>query len=372
MYPVTTQYKNKIQELERVFKATIQIQHSTGVLDLIDKDIVGGSMIYTEGSQAGEEFTVGGTVASDFTIEIMNKPEYENINFMGATIIPTIGLLLKDGQDTETYFLSAPQPSESEEGEGGERWEYVPLGRFNIDDVNRQRNTIKLKAIDNMIELDKPYSLSKLSYPATLYQIYVNICNACDVQIGTTNFPNKNHRVNIKPEENLTFRDILGYVAELSGTFARMNRTGALELIWYKSSGITLTGANRFDFKASDDVVRIKGIMAIVDDTTYLAGSDDYAIDLTDNPLLQDGYETVLPNIFNNVKDTVFTPYTSSWQGNMAIQAGDMITQIDRDEKVYNTLITKSIYKYRGKSSIEGKGLSEISKGYQGDRKSVV
>ena len=48
-------------------------------------------------------------------------------------------------------------------------------GIFHIDDVNRQRNTIQIKAIDNMINLDKPYSLSNLSYPATLYQIYVNV-----------------------------------------------------------------------------------------------------------------------------------------------------------------------------------------------------
>lgn len=106
--------------------------------------------------------------------------------------------------------------------------------------------------------------------------------------------------------------------------------------------------------------------MADSEDKTYLAGSEDYAIDLTENPLLQGGYETVLRNIFNNVKDTVFTPYTSNWQGNPALQAGDVITQIDRDGKTYNTLVTKSIFKYRGKSTLEAKGLPDISKGYKG------
>lgn len=362
MYPVTNDYKNKIKENNRIFKADIRINHSLGELNLTDKDIVLGSLICNESSQAGEEFTIGGTVASDLSVSILNKPEYDNINFMGARITATISLLIREGADA--HFIQPSQPSRF--SDSGDLWEEVPLGKFNIDEVKRLRNIIELKAIDNMANLDIPYSLSKLSYPANLYQIYVNICNVADVQVGTFDFANKDYVVQERPGGDLTLRDVLGYVAELSGTFAKFNRNGGLELKWYQSTGIELGPKNRFNFKPSDDVVQIKGIMVTVNDTTYLAGSEDYAIDLTDNPLLQGNYETVLPNIFNNVKDTVFTPYTSDWQGNPALQAGDMITQIDRDGKIYNTLITKSTYKYRGRSVLEAKGLPDISKGFKG------
>ncbi|OZV10801.1 hypothetical protein CIW83_18460 [Tissierella sp. P1] len=362
MYPVSQDFQEKIKKRSGTFETKIQIQHSKGVLDITDKELAQGTLIYTESSQAGEEFTIGSTVASDISFTILNKEEYKDINFMRATVFCNIGLLVKEGADA--HFLQPSQPSKMPRFD--EKWEYVPLGRFNIDYVNIQRNSIELKAIDNMINLDKPYSLSKLSYPATLYQIYVNACNVCDVLPGTTSFSNMHYVVKNRPDGDLTFRDVLGYVAELAGCFAKTNRNGAITLEWYKPSGITLGPANRFDFKASDDLVQIKGIMATVEDTTYLAGSEDYAIDLSENPLLQGGYETVLPNVFNNVKNTVFTPYTSNWQGNPAIQAGDIITQIDRDGKEYNTLVTKSIYKYRGRSTLEAKGLPEISKGYKG------
>ena len=102
------------------------------------------------------------------------------------------------------------------------------------------------------------------------------------------------------------------------------------------------------------------------DDVTYISGSEGYTIDLTENLLLQGDYETVLPNIYNNVKDTIFTPYTSNSKGNPAIQAGDIIKQIDKNGKEYTTIITKSVYKYRGKSTLEGKGVPQISKGYKG------
>ena len=362
MYPVTQDFLNKIKENNRVFEAKIQIQHSTGVLEITDKDLVQGTLVYTEGSQSGEEFTVGGTVASDISFTILKKPGYENINFEGATVNCNIGLLVKEGADA--HFLQPSQPSKMPGFE--EKWEYVPLGVFNIDEPIKLRNTIEIKAIDNMIKFDLPYSLSKLSYPASLYQIYVNACNVCDVLPGTVSFPNMNYIVQNRPSDELTFRDVIGYVAELAGCFAKCNRSGALEIKWYTPSGITLEPSNRFNFKPNDYEVKIKGVMATVEDTTYLAGEETYAIDLTDNPLLQGGHESVLPNIFNNIKDTTFTPYTSEWQGNPAIQAGDMITQIDIDGKVYNTLITKSTFKYRGRSSLEAKGLPEISRGYKG------
>jgi len=370
MYPVSELYKSKIKELERTFEARIQIQHSLGVLNLTDKDIVSGSLTYTESSQAGEDFTIGGTVASDIEFTILNKPEYADIEFMGATVLVSIGLELIQGMGLTYEDLKQYTYEQLKQFTYGQLrddiWEHVPLGIFNIDDVNKQRNTIQIKAIDNMINLDKPYSLSQLGYPATLFQIYVDICNICDVMVGTIDFPNKDYVVQEKPVGDYSCRDILGYIAELSGTFARMNRSGALELTWYKPTGLILTPTNRFNFKPRDDKIRITGVMATVDDTTYLAGTDEYAVDLTENPLLQGDYETVLLNIYNNIKDTEFTPFESNWQGNPAIQAGDMITQIDRDGKVFPTLVTSSTYKYRGSSTLKAEGLPMAAKGYKG------
>jgi hypothetical protein len=370
MYPVTTEFQNKIKETTRTFKLLVQIQHSTGTLELSDKDIVGGSIIFAESTQTGDNFTIGGTVASTFEFELFRKPEHDLITFEGATVIPQVGLMLSEESSevlSEVYFLNTSQPLEFET----ESYEYAPLGRFNIDEPVKSRNTIRLKAIDNMVEFDKPYSLSQLSYPANLYQIYLNACSVCDVQPGTVNFPNKDYVVQNRPEGDYTFRDIIGYVAELAGCFAKINRYGALEIKWYTSTGLTLSPANRFDFKPREDLVQIKGIMSTVTDengeeVTYLTGTDDYAVDLSDNPLLQGSYETVLPNIFDNVKDTIFTPYESRWQGNPALEAGDALTQIDRDGNILNTIVTYSSYKYRGASTLSAKGLPLRAKGYKG------
>ena len=44
----------------------------------------------------------------------------------------------------------------------------------------------------------------------------------------------------------------------------------------------------------------------------------------------------------------------------------DIITQVDRDGKPYKTLVTHSTYKYRGASTLQGKGLPVKAKGYKG------
>ncbi|HZK00327.1 MAG TPA: hypothetical protein VFC79_09975, partial [Tissierellaceae bacterium] len=62
----------------------------------------------------------------------------------------------------------------------------------------------------------------------------------------------------------------------------------------------------------------------------------------------------------------IFTPYESEIKGNPAIQSGDMIVQVDKNGKEYNTIVTKMVYKYRGRSSLEAKGLPNILKGYKG------
>ena len=371
MYPVTSLFQQKIQETTRTFKASIQVQHSAGVLTLTDEDIILGTMSIVEDSQTTSDFGVGAAVSTTFEVEIKSKrdaitgsylvdtilipvddmlrpvdwyDEYSDISFEGATVIPQISLLV-----------------------GDDVWESVPLGRFTVDEVFKGRTKIKIKALDYMVELDKPYALSALSYPATLYQIYTNICNVADVQIGTPNFINQDYLVNERPQGDYTLRDMLSFVAAASGSFARFNRLGALELCWYASSGIVLTGANRFDFQAREDVVGISGVSyTTVDDVTYVTGTDEYVVDLTDNPLVQGDLDTLLPNIYDGVKDTKFTPFESRWQGNPAAQPGDSITQIDRDGNIIDTIVTYSAYKYRGASSLAGRGLPVKAKRYSG------
>ena len=367
MYLVSDEYKTKIQELDRVFSIEIRIEHKDGTLILGDKELAQGSFNFFDGSQASDEFTVGGTVASHLEFTLVNKELYDDISFIGARVVPTIKFMLREG--VQAHFLQPSQPSKMRGSDEG--WENIPLGQFNIDIADRKRTTIDIKAIDNMINLDIPYSLSTLSYPASLWQIYVDICNVTDVTVGNTSFPNQGYMVQEKPVGDLTFRNVLGFVAELSGTFSKFNRIGELELRWYRETGVILTSKHRSSLEMSDFQIQITGVSVETDDKdvndnpiSYITGTDDYAIDLTGNELLQGNYASVLPDLLGNIEDTIFTPYTANFHGNPALESGDIITHIDVDGNVFKTLITHSKYKYRGTSVLDAKGLPNISRGF--------
>ena len=233
-------------------------------------------------------------------------------------------------------------------------------------------DVINLKAIDNMIRLGDKYSESTLSYPATLFQIYQNICSHNNLTPATTNFPNKDYVVQEKPEGDYTFRDILGFVAELSGTFAKFNRLGHLELKWYEFAGLEISPDIRYNFKVSDEVIGITGITFTIEgedeeeDIVYITGTEDYAIDISDNPLLQSDYEIVLPNILNNVEGTIFRPYETEWFGNPAIDSGDMVIHETLSGELINTIITTSTFNYGRKSKMYAKATPTVKKGFEG------
>ena len=368
MYNVTHDYKNKIIEPDRVFELDIRIEHSKGTLNLSDKDIELDSFNMIDASQPGEDFTVGGTVAKHIEFTLVDKDKYEGINFIGAKVIPTVKLFLEEAIDA--HFLQPSQPSKMLGFE--DKLEYVPLGQFNIDIASRLRTTIEVKAIDNMILLDKPYSLSTLGYPATLSRILNDACSIAGVGTPSNSFVNSDYVVSTRPTGEFTLRNIVGFVAELAGSFAKFDRTGRLKLEWYEGTDKVITKHQRVDLKLGDFQVKITGVRfdsnekdGDDNDISYIVGTDDYMIDLTGNELLQGQYNTVLPNILSKVEGVNFTPYSASWNGDPALDVGDIVTHIDLEGVEHRTVVTNLSYKYRGVSTLNAKALPNISRGFK-------
>lgn len=396
MYQVSNDFKNRIQSLTRVFTLNIEVQYldkngTTKTVTLDDTDISNGSFKHEEATQSSDEFTVGGVFGANVSFTLVNDDKFNDIDFMGARIVPTVGLLLDDNYTVYETWMDLNQYTwESmtsrawgqlikDTGLDDKLFEYVPLGTFNVDTVDEHRTTTEIRAIDDMLKLDVPYDLSKLSYPANLRQILIDLCNVGNVSQSATTFTNDDYRVLERPEGDLTLRDVLSYVAEISGSYARFNRLGSLELGWYDNNSITVTPDHRSNLVAKKHQIQITGISKTIkgegeeeEDATYLSGLEGYVIDLTDNPLLQENFQTPLINIYEKVRHTKFTPYDATWQGNPAIQAGDKVVQVSvgrelesgiiEDGETYNTIITHSVYSYRGSGEMSAKGIPNTSR----------
>ena len=95
MYPVSELYKSKIERDGRILDIKIIIDHHEGSIELTNDDLSMGSLTYNSSTQSGENFTIGGTVASDLSFAIMQNysnlvyNSNEEVNMSNQEVIPT-------------------------------------------------------------------------------------------------------------------------------------------------------------------------------------------------------------------------------------------------------------------------------------------
>lgn len=70
-------------------------------------------------------------------------------------------------------------------------------------------------------------------FPMSLHDFAQAVCSQCGVTFVTDTFANDDYNVKAFYSDNLTGRQLLGYVAEIAGSFVRATVDGEIELVWY-------------------------------------------------------------------------------------------------------------------------------------------
>lgn len=381
MVNTSEKYNKSIYKSNRKFnvKAKITLADKT-ILNISNEDIMQGGVIIEDGVSSPNSFEIGGSVIGELTLVLNNLDDkFSTYDFYGATIYIQIGLFLPD--DTV---------------------EFIPKGYYTVDDALAESSTITLTALDNMSKFDKPYSKSTLKYPATLADILRDACLCCGVSLFTQTFLNADYIVNSRPDdEKTTFREVVSWIAQLAGSFAKINYNGEFTLNWYDyscfdfndyldggnfidySSGDTANGGNFIDYSSGDiytggvfkftlppiyinkiksckiatDDITITGVKIVpVDDKTptYISGEEGYVISVEDNPLAQDNIEALTYSIGKQLNGFTFRPYTAESLSNPAAEAGDVALIIDRKGNRYKSIVSNLSFKIGDFESFSG------------------
>lgn len=114
-------------------------------------------------------------------------------------------------------------------------FEMIPIGIYNVDDYNDEDdNVINIKALDNIIKLDKDdgyYNAKELidkNGYATLGEIAQDICNKKGLELATSSFLNSDEKVSVY-DNQLKARQYMSYIAEKAEGIGIANRTGKIE-----------------------------------------------------------------------------------------------------------------------------------------------
>lgn len=231
----------------------------------------------------------------------------------------------------------------------------VPLGKFFVTEVKLDRNDkkTKIKLQDEFVRLSGAYD-SQLTYPAYTRDILSEIVRLTGITTDT-NIQLVNDQV-AKKLEKTSYREALVYLAQLSGSFVRFNRNGKLDFIKLKTTSRHITkDMYKPDGLERDEIpYRLKGIECkSADKVVYKSGLSTGNIMKLKNPWVT---QEILDRVFNEYRDFNFYPYTLSWRGDMAMEAGDWVT-VHWDENIYFNIPMLSY-----KLSFDG-GLSAHSSG---------
>lgn len=343
MYKVSQEVKNLFNK-NYIQVVDITVNGVNESFSVAENEIVQGSLSIDRYSVSNSKIEVGSAVAAELTLKLKNDDgKYDNTVFEGAEVFVKIGIKKWDAHRWENAVIH-----------------WIPCGYFTIDEPPRALSTITISALDRMILFDKTVDISKLSFPMTVADLLNKICTICGVTLATdiTRLPNKDYQITAYPEgQDLTYRTLLQWCAALTGTCAFMNYDGNLELKWYEQTDLTISPSERYNSDMQENDVAITGIyFKDAANTEYIAGTDDYCLDLSSNGLLQDNVQVVLDTLYVSLKGFSYRPYTATIKSAPYIYPMDMIHYEDAKGEVHDTIITNVMFGMNLSTSIAGKG----------------
>lgn len=288
MINMSDTFKSKIYSSERYLEANVLINNVDYRTDII-KDFNYNSSI------ASNSFTIGSTNASTFEI---------TLNELVETI--------EENQEVKPYI-------------GIIGAESIPLGVFYIKEIKRDRNakTTKIKCQDKMMYLNELYK-TDLAFPAKIRDVIQDISEKVKMEFVPTHI---SYNKEVTKPENVSYREMLSYLAQIEGCFVVFDRYGKLEFRKFNRTQEKITKNNYFlsGLVVNDVKYKLNGITADLKnkEKTILASGSAVGnqINLV-NPLMKQDY---LDEVYTYLKQFIFKPYTVNWQGNPALEVGDFI-----------------------------------------------
>lgn len=295
---------------------------------------------------------------------------------MGTAIMSNIevSLLNLDG-----YFDGFDFTSECTAKYGvmvGNSYEYVTLGVFRGDRVNRVKSRVfQYSANDRMTLFEKDASefIEGLVYPLSVYQMFQQLCEFVGVTWESATFITANARkiIETNPFDTsaYTCREILAWIAEVMCSYAVMNRDGAVKLVWFAESSYSVPKSDRFELSQSE--IRTPAIDKLEVYTSYsdmlnTSGTGDNLYTISDNPLLyaeNDDDTAALQDYADNIFASLSAfpaYYPSSFRAisNPAVECGDIITVTadDGTKLVFPVFMQTIQWSGRGKTEYENTG----------------
>lgn len=357
MYPISSAVKTM---LDNNYRQVIDIVMDTTDGDsykITESDIISGSFSIDRYSITGSRIELGTAAAAELSFRIKNyEGEWDDVTFEAAQLFVKIGVA-----DWNNY-----------EDENDIQW--IPCGYFKVDKPVKTSHIMQIEALDRMAYFDKPVDWTKVTGSFNPRTLIDRVCTVCGVLVANgssmNSLPNASYQVTLPTDKDLTYRNLIQSACMLMGVCAVINYDGQLEVKWYSapSMAITIDESKRYSHEMNENDISITGIYyAVKNDSDelveYLAGTKDYAIDISDNPLIGSNPNTVVSALGSARIGFTYRPLSASIKPSPYLWPLDMIT-FKKGETSYTGIVSNVTCGLNATTVIEGKGESNEENNY--------
>lgn len=351
MYPITSAGLAALRE-DVVQSVNILCTPTKGTaFNITDKDII-GAVTVDWSSVTGSKLDLGSACMSELSFTLENTDgTFDDKVFEGAQLYVTTSF--STGSTTET----------------------VPIGYYTVDSPPRKLRSIKITAYDRMAKFNRAYD-SELAYPATLYQIVADACTKCGVsQKLPTNTLHRGVSIPKRPEaDNLTYRQVLVWAAELMGVSLYIDYDGKLTGGWYATNAkhTVIKASDRFtsgNTNFAENSIVFSGVRIVGNDenkTEYLAGTKDYAFNIEGNLLAQSdmNLDTLATELKTARCSLTYTPMSCTTHSFPHLRPLDILN-FETAQGTKKVVLTNVRWQSQNRcTKLEGKGETATQSGY--------
>ena len=343
MLTVSEDFKKKIISDDRTFTVKVVVDSSYELTGATIQSVTLDEIV-----NSTDTLTFGCACSNKVTINFINPPT--NINYDNTYIEPYVGIKISD----------IPLVYES-----------VSLGKFyatEVETANDYKN-LKITAYDGFCKMtDKYIKSSAIVGTAKIQAIYddirMQLATKCGVVLKDMVCPDFDITWN---DMDMTFTQAVGYLAGCLGGVARFDREGLLEIIWYTPTDVEIARnqqyMNGFQ-KTTDKPLTITSLVTGTQENAISRGNGVNGSEINfENPFITSAMADVLWAKANNV---TYTPCKVKWRGNPAVQAGDIVSAIDKNGNAHTVYVMSQQIVIGGglNGTIECKGKSETTNNF--------
>jgi hypothetical protein len=216
---------------------------------------------------------------------------------------------------------------------------------------------------------------AKVPAETTLQAVYddlrVQLLSDCGITLVERTLPAYSMKF---PYLDVTYTQAVAYVAGCLGEVARFNRNGELEMTWYTDGELTigrnLQYMNGFK-RTTDRPLIITSLKTGTQDAPIVRGEGANGTAISfENPYITDA---MADDIYAKVSGLTYTPSQVKWRGNPAVQCGDIVQVLDKDNVPHTVFVMSQSVRIGGgcNTTIECKGNSATTSEFTSNFESV-